>query len=225
MLPGFTGMVAGLGNPITIVATVEDLTTRTGSYTFNNVSLGPDYTNRTIIVVTLLYSSANATLNVSTVTIAGGATVGSDTGERNVSLGSAGAGIFAGKPTGTSGTIVVNFSTSAAEACRIVVISVATTSTTPTATYNITPSGSGRSSESSTINTLANGVVIEALARSNNATATVTGDTERSNAIFDTNARVVVSFDESLPANASRPVGWTSGTSAPSGFIVKSYPN
>lgn len=222
----FAGVIGG-APPATLIGTTEDTATRLGSYTFAGVDFGPDYSGRTIFVVANLWQGGQVQLDQSSATIGGQAATGDDSGEFGDSPpdGTAGVGIWAAQPSGNSGTVVVNFGPSSAQGCSISVVSVPNLSSiTAHATYKVAGSGSGRASQSGTINIPTNGFLIMGLTRALSTSAvTFTGATEAVDAVFDTSSRKGVAFDEGLSLQANRPIGWSSTGVMVSGYIARSY--
>lgn len=208
--------------PVTLVATATDTVDRSGSYTFAGLNFGDDYSNRTLVaVVGLAHSSSTGSLNQTSVTIGGAAASGDDTGDGAVTAttGVAGCGIWSAQPSGTSGSVVVNFTSATAQACSIYLFAVAglaSATATDTLRLNSGVGDTGTASGSGTIDISAGGVLITGTVRANNANdITLTGSTEQFDVVFDTVHRMAVGFDFRMSAQSGRTVGMSStGNSA-----------
>lgn len=222
MLPGIDFSMAGLDRTVELVASAVDVVNRSGSYTFAGLNLGPDFPGRTLVaVIGLAHSNALGSLNQTSVTIGGVSANGSDTGDgaTTATPGVAGCGIWAAQPGGTTGSVVVNFTSATAEACQLYLFSIpGLASATPTATLGLNSGAGdpGSASGSGSINIASDGVLITGVVRANNANGiTLTGSTERADAAFDTVHRMAVGSDFHMSTQAGRTVGMSSsGTSA-----------
>jgi hypothetical protein len=169
MIPGLSGILCGVvGSSSPSIEYQESSinTSNLSTYTFSSKSFG-EVANRSLVIVGV--TSADSP---SSVTIGGvSATQAAD------SLGAEQAEIhYAVVPTGTTGTVVVNYS-SAASNCGIHIWAAYNlSSTTPTDTATDTVDGSNLST---TIDVSALGIVVAVSKKENNTTCTWTGVTER----------------------------------------------
>lgn len=225
MLPGIAGMMAGLDRlPVDLVASSVDTTDRSGSYTFAGLNFGDDFSNRTLVAVIALACATNPPsngLNQTSVTIGGTAATGGNTGDGadTATAGIAGAGIWSARPTGTSGTVVVNFSPGTAHAATIYLFAVdglASATATDTLGLNSGAGTAGSASGSGNIDVAASGVLFAAVTRANNAnTITLTGSTKQIEATFDSVHRIAIGYDYRMNSETNRTVGMSStGNSA-----------
>lgn len=231
MLPGLCGIMAGLGRvPVELVASAVDTTNRSGSYTFAGLNFGEDFTGRTIIAVTFLMSgSGGQVLNQTSCTIGGVSAEGDDRGDSESAplVGSCGTGIWAAKPSGTSGTVTVNFATGTSTVCQIYILAVAdAASATPfdiTVNPELASPDGGAASSSTTIDVPSDGVVVFSLIRVNTNNLALTGVTERIQETVSTSFRVVVGWDSRLPSQTARTVGYTSTGNAIFGGMCATF--
>lgn len=223
MLPGIDFPMAALDRlPVELVASSVDTTDRSGSYTFAGLNFGEDFTGRTLVaVVGLAHSSSTGSLNQTSVTIGGAAASGDDTGDGAVTAttGVAGCGIWSAQPSGTSGSVVVNFTSATAQACSIYLFAVAglaSATATDTLGLNSGVGDTGSASGSGTIDIAASGVLITGVVRANNTNnITLTGSTEQFETTFDSVHRMAVGFDYRMSSETGRTVGMSStGNSA-----------
>lgn len=221
MLPGMCGIMAGISPPkIELVAQAVDNTDRSGSYTFAGLSFGPEFTNRAIIAVAMLANSANAVVNQSGATIGGVAASGNDSGDAGTSpTGGASCGVWAARPSGTSGSVSVSFGATS-QACAVFVFAAEILSTTRFAESvgsggagGITSDPTFPASASGTINIPHDGVLIGGIARANTtAPITLTGFHGQREMALDTGHRIAVGWKWSMPAQTAYPVGYTTST-------------
>ncbi|WP_395451201.1 hypothetical protein ACHMW7_16245 [Aminobacter sp. UC22_36] len=217
MLPGLGGMLAGLGRqPVELVASSIDTTDRSGSYTFAGLNFGEDFTGRTLVAVVTLFATGNVILDQTSVTIGGSAAAGNDNGDAGGGApnGTAGVGIWAAKPSGTSGSIVVNFTSGTAGTCAVWVFAVTdVASTTTSSTLQISSASGYTSGASGTLNIPANGTQFTVVVRANNTGAiTLSGATERIQTTIETVHRVAIGYDYRMAAETGRTVGFTTGS-------------
>jgi hypothetical protein len=210
--------------PYELVHADSDDADEASEYTFADVSFGEDFTGRVIVVIAYLYNAGDAVLDQTGVTIGGEAGAGSDTGYHDAG-GTAGVGIWAAQPAGTSGTVIVTHSGSGdAQGCVIKVLSL---SGMASATAHDSDSEFGNvAGGSGTLDIPENGILIVGVAREKHDRAVTIGNaTEIIDEAFGTLGRVVLAVNDSLPSESNRPVSWTAtaGGTAASGFICKSY--
>ncbi|MBB6465597.1 hypothetical protein HNQ96_001455 [Aminobacter lissarensis] len=138
---------------IALVDQAVDTTARAGSYTFSGLTFGDEFAStfatgasrtRTMVAMVHLVAGGNGTLNQTSCTIGGAAAGGGDNGDSGTSpTGGAGAGVWAAKPSGTSGSLTVNFTSGTASACAVYLYAVADlTSAIPFAS-SVGPGGAG----------------------------------------------------------------------------------
>lgn len=193
------------------------------SYTFANMAAGADYTGRRLIALIGIWSSTEARATTNSVTIGGLAAVGEAHGEFLTGPGTtAGMGIYAAAPTGTTATVAVSLSV-AVDACTVVLLSVAGLSTNAAnSTLDVHGTGAGSSSASGTLNIPADGVLIVGEARSNNAVITLGGVTKQNQYAVGSGA-MAVGFDNRLATQTGRTVSYSAGSTAASALLAKSY--
>lgn len=140
---------------------VSDLT----SYTYAGLSLGTEYSNRYIVVG--IVGRSGGTPSVSSVTVAG---TSATSVYQHVSAGSLAAFYIVALPTGTSGDVVVNFSTAMVRAAVILWSVRHLQSITATNTYSLTGA-----SPSASIDVPAGGIALGAIYNSNSNAITWSG--------------------------------------------------
>lgn len=207
-------------DPVVLVASAVDTVDRSGSYTFAGLNFGDDFTGRTIVAVAFLMSPNYVVLDQTSCTIGGVSADGNDAGVRDDTtlVGACGCGIWAAKPSGTSGTVTVNFTSGTATACQIYILALAdvasTTATDTTPAPELTSTAGIGSSKSTTVNVPSDGVLIMGMIRTNTTALTLVGVTERIQETVSTNYRVAVGWDFRLSSETGRTVGYTSGNNA-----------
>lgn len=209
---------------VQLVAQSTDTTDRSGSYTFAGLNFGDDFSNRTLVAVIGLARGDNGGsggLNQTSVTIGGSAASGDDTGDGAdaATAGVAGCGIWSARPSGTSGSVVVNFGTNSAHCCTVYLFAVtdlASATATDTLGLNSGAGTTGTASGSGTINISASGVQFVGVVRANNTNnINITGSTEQIEATFDSIHRIAIGYDYRMSAETNRSVGMSStGNSA-----------
>lgn len=206
---------------VKLVHSAVDTVDRSGSYTFSSCDFGIDYTGRTLVAVTALFAGSDQVLSQTSVTIGGSSAAGGNNGDGDpagglVPASAVGCGVWAAKPAGTSGSVVVNFTSGTAGAAALYLFSLAgAASATPHGqTSGITsdnpdfPSG-----DSGTLAVAANGVVVGGVARAVNTGAiTLTGLTEVAQVTVDGSHRIVVGVANRLSVDAAYAVGFTTGS-------------
>jgi hypothetical protein len=210
--------------PYELVHADSDDADEPSEYTFADVNFGEDFTGRVIVVVAYLFNTGDAVLDQIAVTIGGEVSVGGDNGYHSAG-GTAGVGIWAAQPTGTSGTVIVEHSGAGdAQGCVIKVLSLSGVAST---TAHDTDSEFGDvAGGSATLDIPEDGILIVGVAREKHDRAVTIGNaTEIIDEAFGTLGRVVLAVNDSLPSESNRPVSWTAtaGGTAASGFICKSY--
>lgn len=212
---------------IHLVAQATDTTDRTGSYTFSGLNFGDDFSNRTLVALIHLVAGGNNRIDQGSCTIGGSAAAGGDSGDAGGSgtpTGGAGAGVWAAKPTGTSGNVTVNFTTASASACAIYLYAVTDlASATPFAESFGSGGGGGLTSDPSypasmngTLN-VPNGavhgaVIFGAASRANNTSAiTLVGMTQQYDTTLDGSHRIAGGYAFRLPQQTNRTVGLSTG--------------
>ena len=218
MLPGMCGIMAGISPPkIELVAQAVDNTDRSGSYTFAGLSFGQEFTNRAIIVAAMLANSASAVVNQSGATIGGVGASGNDSGDAGTSpTGGASCGVWAARPSGTSGSVSVSFG-AISQACAVFVFAAEVASTTRFAesigggaTGAITSDPNFPASASGTINIPHDGVLIGGIARANTtAPITLTGFHSQREMALDTGHRIAVGWKWNMLPQTAYPIGFT----------------
>lgn len=215
--------------PVTLVDSAVDTADRSGSYTFAGLNFGDDFSNRTIVVIAHLVATANNPINQTGCTIGGVSAAGDDAGDFGGSgtpVGAAGTGVWAAKPTGTSGSVVLSFASSA-HAAAVYVFAVADlASATPFASSvgdgaagGITSDPNYPASPSGTINIPNNAslgaVLIGGATRTSNTGAiTLSGITHQAyDVTLDGVHRIAGGFDYRLPQQTNRAIGFSTGSS------------
>ena len=212
--------------PVQLVASAVDTADRSGSYTFAGLNFGDDFSNRTLVALIHLAGPGDGSLNQTSCTIGGVSAAGDDNGDGDSSpAGRAGAGVWAAKPSGTSGTVVVNFTASSAAACAVYLYAVRDLgSATPFAT-SVGPSGSGAITSDPTFPASMNGtlnvpndsvdgaVIFGAATRANNTSAiTLVGMTQDYDVTLDSSHRIAGGYAYRLPQETNRTVGLSTST-------------
>lgn len=232
MLPGLCGIMAGLGRvPVELVASAVDTTNRSGSYTFAGLNFGDDFTGRTLVAVVGLAAAPDpgSGLNQTSVTIGGASASGDDTGDGAVTDvdGVAGTGVWSAQPSGTSGSVVVNFSSSAAKCCAVYLFAVAGLASAAAHASMSINSGVGTvgtASGSGTLNIPSNGVIIGGVTRAGSTNAiTLSGMTKVFEQTIDSSHRIAVGYDFRMALEVGRSIGWSSTTRTGNGMRVSSY--
>ncbi len=218
MLAGICGIMAGISPPkIELVSQAVDNTDRSGSYTFSGLSFGQEFTNRAIIVAAMLANSANSVVNQSGATIGGVAASGNDSGDAGTSpTGGASCGVWAARPSGTSGSVSVSFGATS-QACAVFVFAAEIASATrfaesvgSGAAGGITSDPNFPASDSGTINIPHDGVLIGGVARANTTAAiSLTGFHSQREMALDTGHRIAVGWKWNMPAQTAYPIGYT----------------
>ncbi|MCA0276244.1 MAG: hypothetical protein LCH86_09580 [Proteobacteria bacterium] len=207
--------------PVTLVATATDTVDRSGSYTFAGLNFGDDYSNRTLVACIGLFAGSEQVLNQTSVTIGGSSASGDDSGSSDPAGGvvpgsAAGCGVWAAKPAGTSGSVVVNFTSGTAGSAVLYLFSIYATSATPFGQLLDISAGPGVSfpdSDSGTMAVPAEGVIIGGCSRAlNTGPITLTGLTQIADVTIDSVHRFAVGYAQRLAANGSYPIGFTTAT-------------
>ncbi|AMS40502.1 hypothetical protein [Aminobacter aminovorans] len=210
---------------IHLVAQATDTTDRTGSYTFSGLNFGDDFSNRTLVALIHLVASGNNRIDQGSCTIGGVGAAGGDSGDAGPSpVGGAGAGVWAAKPSGTSGNVTVNFSTASASACAIYLYAVTDlASATPFAESFGSGGGGGITSDptfpasmNGTLNVPSDAVhgavIFGAASRANNTSAiTLVGMTQQYDTTLDGSHRIAGGYAFRLPQETNRTVGLSTG--------------
>ncbi|WP_395449392.1 hypothetical protein ACHMW7_05830 [Aminobacter sp. UC22_36] len=216
MLPGI-GTFLVQAPKIDLVAQAVDTTDRSGSYTVSGLNFGAEFSNRAIIVAAMLVNSANSVVNQSGATIGGVAASGNDSGDAGTSpTGGASCGVWAARPSGTSGSVSVSFGATS-QACAVFVFAAEIASTTRFAESvgsggagGITSDPNFPASDSGTINIPQDGVLIGGVARANTtAPITLTGFHSQREMALDTGHRIAVGWKWYMPAQTAYPIGFT----------------
>ncbi|WP_395449391.1 hypothetical protein ACHMW7_05825 [Aminobacter sp. UC22_36] len=208
-----------------LVTQAVDTTDRLGSYTFSGLNFGDDFSNRTLVALIHLVASGNNRIDQGSCTIGGVGAAGGDSGDAGSSpVGGAGAGVWAARPSGTSGNVTVNFSTAAASACAIYLYAVTDlASATPFAESFGSGGGGGITSDPSypasmngTLNvpsdTVHGAVIFGAASRANNTSAiTLVGMTQQYDTTLDGSHRIAGGYAFRLPQETNRTVGLSTG--------------
>ncbi|MBB6356948.1 hypothetical protein ACFFTN_21035 [Aminobacter aganoensis] len=202
---------------IDLVAQATDTTDRSGSYTFAGLDFGAEFTNRAIIVAALLVNAANAVVNQSAATIGGVAANGQDSGDAGgPGVGGASCGVWAARPSGTSGSVSISFGATA-QACAVFVFATGVASVARFAESVGSGGGGGitsdpnfPASDSGTINIPHDGVLIGGVARANTtAPITLTGFHSQREMALDTGHRIAVGWKWNMQAQTAYPIGYT----------------
>lgn len=217
-------------DPVTLVASSVDTTDRSGSYTFSGLNFGDDFTGRLLVAVIALTSTNNVQqLNQTSVTIGGSSATGDDSGDAASidTTGCCGMGVWSAQPSGTSGSVVVNFTSGTSQVCSIHLFALAgLSSATPFAQGGFT-SGVGEtgiSSGSSTLNVPAGGIIVGGVVRGNNTNSiTLSGITKVYETNIDTVHRIAVGYDSRLAAETGRSFGFSSTGRTAAGMRVHSF--
>lgn len=203
-------------DPVALVASAEDTVNRSTSYTFAGLNFGDDFTGRTLVVVVALFATGDQPLNQTSVTIGGSSASGGNNGDGGATGagGTAGLGVWAARPSGTSGSVVVNFGGTATAAAIYLYATTATSATSFDNTTGITsetpdfPSG-----DSGPLDIPSGGLQIGGVGRANNTgTITMTGITGRDQITVDGVHRFAVGYDFRMAAETDRSVGFTTGS-------------
>lgn len=225
MLPGMSGIggiAAGYG--IQVVANLSDAG-GSSPHTFSGVNFGPDYTGRVLVACTCLRENGSNPLNIPTngVTIGGVTATGDDNGNANAGGPGIGAGIAAAASvSGTSGDVVVSWSSATANAAGLILLSVPGISVTASDTGAAASDQSGGTSANCTLNIPSNGLLIVACAHTNTNDETLTGVTEQASVVVGA-GRLAVGYDRGLSLQSARPVSGSWTTSAIYGLYARSY--
>lgn len=219
MLPGIDFSMAGLDRlPVVPVGSATDVVDRSGSYTFAGLDFGPEFPGRIIVAIATLYAIGNVILNQTSVTIGGVSAGGDDTGDAGGGAGapngSCGVGIWGAKPSGQTGSVTVNFTSGTASAASVSLYAVAdAASATPSSTFSATSASGYTSGASGSLSVPSGAVVFGAAVRANNTSSiTLTGVTPRTQANVDSAHRVAIGYDYRMQLEASRSVGFTTGS-------------
>lgn len=202
-------------DPIVLVDSAVDTTNRSTSYTFSGLNFGDDFTGRTLVVVVALFATTDQSINQTSVTIGGSSASGEDNGDAGSTGagGAAGVGVWAARPSGTSGSVVVNFAATASAAAIYLYATTATSATSFDNTDGITSDPSFPSGDSGPLSIPAGGLQIGGVGRANNTgTITMTGITERDQITVDSVHRFAVGYDFRMAAETDRTVGFTTGS-------------
>lgn len=213
--------------PVVLVDSWTDTTDRSGSYTSPTLNFGDDFSNRTLVAVAHLVAGANNPINQTACTIGGASASGDDAGDFGGSgtpVGAAGTGVWAAKPSGTSGIVVLSFA-STANACAIYLYAVMDlASATPSASsvgdgaaggitsdpnYSATPSGTINIPSASNGAALFGGVT----RAGSTGAITLSGITQLYDLTLDGSHRIAGGFDSRLPQQTNRPIGFSTGSS------------
>ena len=224
MLPGIMGMAGLVGYDIQVVATLADAG-GSSPHTFSNVSFGPEYTGRILVACTCLRETGSNPLNIPSngVTIGGVTATGEDNGNANASGPGIGAGIAAAAGvSGTSGDVVVSWSSATANAAGLILLSVPGISVTASDTGSAASNQAGGTSVNCTLDIPSNGLLIAACAHTNTNDETLTGVTERASVIVGAGS-LAVGYDKGLSLQVARPVSGSWTTSAIYGLHARSY--
>jgi len=210
---------------IHLVAQATDTTDRTGSYTFSGLNFGDDFSNRTLVALIHLVAGGNNRIDQGSCTIGGVGAAGGDSGDAGSSpVGGAGAGVWAAKPTGTSGNVTVNFSTASASACAIYLYAVTGLASATPFAESFGPGGGGGitsdpsypASMNGTLNvpsdTVHGAVIFGAASRANNTSAiTLVGMTQQYDTTLDGSHRIAGGYAFRLPQETNRTIGLSTG--------------
>ncbi|CAN7564468.1 hypothetical protein [Aminobacter sp. LjRoot7] len=209
-----------------LVAQATDLTNRAGSYTFAGLGFGDDFTNRTLVAIVHMAATSEQVLNQTSCTIGGVAASGADSGDAdNSPAGAAATGIWAAKPSGTSGSVVINFTSGTATAAAIYLYAVTDVASAGPFAYSAGSGGAGGitsdptfpASPTGTINipndAVHGAVLIGGATRANNTGAiTLNGITQAYDVTLDGVHRIAGGFDFRLPQQTNRPIGFSTGS-------------
>lgn len=209
MLPGLTGF-CGFSNIYNTFVTVSTSDAGgTSPHTFSAVNFGPAYTERWLIACTAFHGTAGSAINITSVTIGGISTGGTDSGSFGGAGPSMGAGLFyANVPLGTSGDVVVTWTGQTTNSSALILIS------TPKLTFfndwrPPTPNG-GWTSLSGTMNIPTNGLVV-GVSSHTAGSITWTGVTGRATQAL-TGGTLEVGFDihQAAASGAAVEANWSS---------------
>ncbi len=216
MLPGILG-IAGFSGA-TAIALVDTQSDAGGSspHTFTGVNFGPDYTNRVIVVCTLMQGVGAGSLNQSGVTIGGVAAVGDNDGQNLNSVTMVGCGMWAAKPSGSSGNVVITWTTAAADAIGIIVLSVPMSSATHTDSfspvYTVNSTATTTGTQTLTIPSL--GTYVSAAAHRNTNDGDFTAGATKLASITLAGSNMIVGWAGKQPAESNRSfsASWSGAT-------------
>lgn len=212
--------------PVKLVASSVDTTDRSGSYTFAGLNFGDDFTGRTLVALVHLAAGGNVTLDQTPATIGGTTTSGGDAGDLGqggTPVGAAGGGVWAAKPSGTSGSVVVNFSGGSASACAVYLFAVTDVASATPHAFSVGAGGSGGitsdptypASMNGTLNVPSGGsaVIFGSATRANNTAAiTLVGMTQAYDVTLDGSHRIAGGYAFRLPQETNRSVGLSTST-------------
>lgn len=194
-------------------------------HTFSGVNFGAAFTGRVLVACTCLRENGSNPLNIPTngVTIGGVTASGDDNGNAGASGPGIGAGIAAASvPTGTSGDVVVSWSSATANAAGLILLSVANMATTASDAGSAGADQTGGTGASCTLDIPASGVLIAACAHTNTNDETLTGVTERA-AINVGSGRLSVGFDNRLSVQTAKSISASWSGNALFGLHARSY--
>ncbi len=213
---------------VKLTDTVVSTSNQTGSATFTSVNFGPNFSGRRLFVASYVWATGevNLDLNSGDVTLAGDADAGgADSGEFLSGGPTAACGIFRFPTsiTATSGTVVLNWTGSnVASGAAIAVVSMANISGLED-TYFYTGSGSGISSNSTSVTAASNGVILQAVCRCNTNSISWTGATdELVDQTVDTNFRIGLAFGNRF-SSGSKTIGFSSSGTTATGHMISSF--
>lgn len=229
MLPGYSGIIAGLNSEPSSIVVATSFADAGGSspHTFSSISFGDEYPGRVLVACVILRGSSASGMNTTGVTIGGVSATGEDHGEFGAAGPCIGCGVWgASGVTGTSGNVTVTWTGQGATASGIILLSVPSLSSGATRfdTFGSSYSGGGGTSTGSfTLNIPTDGTLIAAVAHSNVNDANFdTGVTTR--ATLDiAGGNLTVGYDEHLASQTGRGVSASWTTSAIRGFTGASY--
>lgn len=226
MLPGIVGSGAGFfgAYDIQIVANLADAG-GTSPHTFSSVNFGPDYTGRVLIACTCLRGNGSGPLNIASngVSIGGVTATGDDNGNAGASGPGIGAGIAAAASVpGTSGDVVVTWSSATANAAGLILLSVPGISVSAFDTGAAGADPGGGTGANCSLNIPNSGLLIVACAHTNTNDETLTGTTEQASVVVGS-GRLAIGYDKGLSSQSNRPVSASWTTSAIYGLYARSY--
>ena len=212
--------------PVVLVDSWTDTTDRSGSYTSPTLNFGDDFSNRTLVAVVHLVAAATNTINQTSVTIGGSSGSGDDAGDTGGSgtpVGGAGAGIWAAKPSGSSGSVVVNFTSASASACAIYLYAATDLSSATPFAASAGAGGAGGITSDPTYPASMNGTldvpsggnaaIFGGATRANNTSAiTLVGMTQGYDVTLDGSHRIAGGYAYRLPQETNRTVGMSTST-------------
>lgn len=198
-----------------VVATAT-ATPSTTSHTFSGVNFGIAFSDRVLIACTGLTTTGQGVLDQTSCTIGGVSATGGDAGEFLAGGPTCGGGVWAAAvPSGTSGDVTLNWTSSTGQAVALILLSVSGISVTPDDETSDWVGGSGTSSTSasSSIDIPSNGLLVTSMvhAQAVPTDTVMTGVTKREEVYFGTNGVLCVGFDNGMSSETSRAISasWT----------------